>query len=192
MFFRLGSDVVVRPIKKSDSAWIHKELQDYEIAHWLLGVPYPFTEYDAEEFVDEWLDKKDDIACCAAIVRYSGAAKQGEVIEEGLGFITLKESEAEIGKHILGYWLVRREWGSGLAFKAVREFMNETRRRQSKLWVLLIVEQGNYRSMGLARKLGWEQTQTARYQCTTRGKRNNEILKLVRFEKKWSPHHKAT
>ena len=51
MIIDIGPGEYIRPLHLGDQHWLHRKLQDKELAHWLLGVPDPYFPEHAYRYV---------------------------------------------------------------------------------------------------------------------------------------------
>ncbi|WOI56987.1 GNAT family N-acetyltransferase [Palleronia sp. LCG004] len=130
--------LTLRPPKTTDAAVIAREIGNYDVARWLVSVPYPYHERDARSFIAEcepgriWVIE-DDAGLCGAI------DTRGE----------------------LGYWLARRAWGKGYLTEAgdtVLDAYFEDRRHKS---IVSGYMTENARSASVLSKLGFERVGTS-------------------------------
>ena len=99
--------VLRKPTKKINKKLIVSQIGDWEVAKWLSGVPYPYTEQKAEE----WLHNINDDDLLFSIFRNNS-------LIGGVG-LSLEEDN----KLDLGYWIGKDYWGSGYATEAAMGFI---------------------------------------------------------------------
>lgn len=169
-----GGDVIVRPLCSKDAEWIYHGMQDPEVSKWLLSAPYPYTREDADEFINKRLEGRGYGEFAYSIVR------PRRDCSEGLGCITLEADPS--GSHELGYWLLRKEWGKGVAYQALQDFVKGACKKHPDLKVFANVEPENVRSIALLKRLGMEYVKTHPFVSTTPGKRTGETIELQRYQ----------
>jgi [ribosomal protein S5]-alanine N-acetyltransferase len=105
----LESDrLLLRPPVPEDVPFFTEALADYEMTRQLATPPHPYTEADAEAFID--------------------AVTKARAMGEGWTYIILtKATETPVGccgvhikdgRHELGYWIAKSYWGRGFATEA--------------------------------------------------------------------------
>ncbi len=103
----------VSPVQDGDQAAFVEHFRDEETTGLLLRIPFPYTEDDAESWVQ---------FCMASLERsrplHFGVRRRDGFLIGGTGFLPLRAKAAE--KAELGYWLAKDYRGRGLATAAVR------------------------------------------------------------------------
>ncbi len=110
--------LIIRPFKKSDYRLVAEACNDYEVAKMTLGIPVPYTEQDAKNFIDYTLesiklgktyelaiafkDKPNEVVGCMALVNVSTKANNAE----------------------LAYWIARKHWGKGIATEGAKAIID--------------------------------------------------------------------
>lgn len=107
------SDISIRKWKKSDAAALSKLLSDTRLLSNLRdGIPYPYTEADALEYIEAILSADQNETFAYAITENDkvigsvGAFRQGNIHRQ----------TAE-----LGYYLAHSHWGKGIMTEAVKQ-----------------------------------------------------------------------
>lgn len=106
--------VYLSEIVPSDKAAFIEHLNEKEIYDKTLNIPYPYTETDA----DWWIENT------AAITKKQGRPIQWAIREAsgaligGIGFSDLNVGKTH--KAEIGYWIAKPYWGKGIATAAVR------------------------------------------------------------------------
>ena len=105
------------PVREGDQAAYVKHFRDKDVTDRLIKVPYPYTEKDAEDWVQSRIDaaRKQPHETHFALRRADG------FLIGGVG-IVLNKSDAIAHRAELGYWLAKNYRGRGLASAAVRAF----------------------------------------------------------------------
>lgn len=99
--------LVLRPPESKDVGVIAELANDYEISSQTAAIPYPLTEDD----VREWME---DIAQDVSFMLIHR--------EQLVGNITAKHIDNETAR--LSYWLAKDWWGQGLMSEAAGTFIN--------------------------------------------------------------------
>lgn len=102
------------PVREGDQAAYLEHLNDPGVTDWMLVIPHPYTEQDANFWVRHCLDAA---AANPQITELAVRRNDGFLV----GGIGLRLTTG-LGHHRgeLGYWLGRPFWGHGLATAAVR------------------------------------------------------------------------
>jgi len=94
--------VLKKPTKKINKKLIVSQIGDWEVAKWLSGVPYPYTEQKAEE----WVNNINDDDLLFSIFRNNS-------LIGGVGLSLEEDNDLD-----LGFWIGRDHWGKGYATEA--------------------------------------------------------------------------
>lgn len=168
MIIDLSSGRRVRPLRLGDQHWLHRAVQDPEVSYWLLGMPDPYFPEHAHRYVND--PTKPESEYRLGIF----------VDDEGVGGIQLKSSRSDSSKVILGYWIKRCKWGTGLAYDAVSAFLNVVNKKHPGATIHATVEPGNEPFIKLLQRLNFKENGTV--PCTPIHRRAGEMLELLRFE----------
>jgi RimJ/RimL family protein N-acetyltransferase len=107
--------LLMRPFTLTDVPMVAKLANDKRVADTLGGMPHPYSEKDARE----WIEKHEDFfeergTCCFAIT----CKESGEF----MGSMSVRPSADRL-RADCGYWLGHRYWGKGFATEALRELI---------------------------------------------------------------------
>ena len=102
------------PIVRADKAAYLEHFADPEIAHNLLAIPFPYTEADA----DWWLDRCEQ-SVGSPITNFALRAPSGYLIG-AIGFVGALSPDAHSAE--FGYWLAQAYRGHGLMPRVIRTF----------------------------------------------------------------------
>ena len=94
--------VLKKPSKKINKKLIVSQIGDWEVAKWLSGVPYPYTEQKAEE----WLNNINYDDLLFSIFRNNS-------LIGGVGLSLEEDNDWD-----LGFWIGRGHWDKGYATEA--------------------------------------------------------------------------
>ena len=106
-----GHGFILRPYRKGDELSLQEHINDREIAHNTLTIPYPYTLKDAKQWIGKCLkdDKKKVLQEAVFALTVDGAVVGSVALDP----IALRH------KAELGYWLGRKYWGRGMMTQAV-------------------------------------------------------------------------
>jgi RimJ/RimL family protein N-acetyltransferase len=129
--------LTLRPLRPDDREAVARGVGNYDVAHWLAVVPYPYGLAEADTFIDE--------------VRAAG--KRVWAICDGEGLQGVVGLEAQ-----LGCWLARPAWGRGYASEACGIVVWHAFTALNEGSVESYVFEGNDRSHRVLTKLGFRET----------------------------------
>ena len=101
--------LVLKKPRYRDKQSIVSQIGDWEVVKWLSQVPYPYTEADA----DDWINSLSRQELTFNIFESDGL----------LGGIRLAHDDDD-DYYDLGYWLGRGHWGQGFATEACRGLLH--------------------------------------------------------------------
>mgnify|MGYP006298233397 CR=1 FL=1 len=112
----LSNGFVLSPVERSDRDAIVEHLQDREIWRNTLYIPYPYTEEDADTWIEgritHRLDQPTEVTFA---LRNPDEKLIGVVGADDLEVGTTHRAN-------LGYWLAKPYWGRGLMTRAARRY----------------------------------------------------------------------
>jgi len=135
--------VCLRPLEMRDAASLVEGLNDWNTAQWLPTVPFPYRNEDAESFISE--SARTPPPQAYAIV--------ASATDEFAGVIGLVRGGATAE---LGYWLLPRHRGLGLAREAIECVI--ALQDASLTAIFATVDRGNIPSMKLLEKADFHLT----------------------------------
>ena len=157
--------VLKKPSKKINKKLIVSQIGDWEVAKWLSGVPYPYTEQKAEE----WLNNinHDDL-------RFS-------IFLNGSFIGGVGASLEEDNKLDLGFWLGKKYWGSGYATEAAMGFIQYVQEETNFKEITACYIKGNADSSNVLMKLGFKEVGECEEYFLSRRKTMPCIKLLLKF-----------
>jgi ribosomal-protein-alanine N-acetyltransferase len=118
MRIKVDGQFVIAPYMPNDKGALIAYLNDEDIARNTLRIPYPYTEKDAEEWL-QFADKQFDTLGCYANWAIRDAQDQ---LIGGIGRLMLYGKDTHMDE--IGYWLARPYRGQGLMTRVVRAYCN--------------------------------------------------------------------
>jgi RimJ/RimL family protein N-acetyltransferase len=100
-----GSSFLLRRYRKGDERDLVEWLNNPKIGRYTLGIPYPYTQQDAEFWISKATSAKSEGS-------HFAIARQNRVIG-GIGLYPIEGHKAH-----LGYWLAEPFWGQGITAEA--------------------------------------------------------------------------
>jgi len=115
MRLQINDDFYISDITPADKPAYLEHLQERQIYEQTLNIPFPYTEADAEWWVNHVAEqtRKQGRSVNWAIRR-----KDGYLIG-GIGFCDLEVGKTHRAE--LGYWLANPYWGQGIVTEAVKK-----------------------------------------------------------------------
>jgi RimJ/RimL family protein N-acetyltransferase len=147
--------LLVRPFEPGDAPAVHAACDDSDVAHWIYGLPAPYTHADAESFIAE--ARRRLVAGERARLAVADAAS-GEL----LGSVSLDRFAGREAAEI-GYWVKREARRRGVALGAARLVVAWAFADLGIERLELLTYPGNQASQALAGRLGFTR------ECTLRG-----------------------
>lgn len=102
----LTERLVMRPPHMDDLSDLISCANDRRVAEMLAHMPYPYSETDGRDFIENFAEKTRDIATYVLTMAESGAFL-------GCASLTPKDEQLSIG-----YWIGAAHWGKGYATEA--------------------------------------------------------------------------
>ena len=135
-----------------DRQSIISQIGDWEVSKWLSRVPYPYTENDA----DEWIQT------------ISREELTFNIFEDDslVGGIELEFLEENC--HELGFWLGKQHWGQGLATEACKGLLRYAREELALKNIISSYMIGNDASARVLAKLGFIRSGEGEIYCLSR------------------------
>ena len=145
--------VLKKPTKISKKL-IASQIGDWEVAKWLSGVPYPYTEERAEE----WLNNiSEDDLLFSIFLNNSFIGGVGLTPEEN-------------NDYDLGFWIGRDYWKKGYATEAAMGLINFAKKEFKLKQIKACHIKGNTGSSNALRKLGFKEIGECEEFFLSRGK----------------------
>ena len=98
---------LLRPLRATDAAELHRLVNDWEVAKTLARVPFPYPR----DLADEWIASTAERIAAGEAYHLAIARREDDVLVGCVG-LTL---DAAARSAELGYWIGRRHWGQGIA-----------------------------------------------------------------------------
>jgi len=157
--------VLKKPTKKINKKLIVSQIGDWEVAKWLSGVPYPYTEQKAEE----WLNNINNDDLLFSIFRNNS-------LIGGVGLSLEEDNDLD-----LGFWIGRDHWGKGYATEAAMGLIKYTQKEFNFKQIKACYIKGNTGSSNVLRKLGFEEIGECEEYFLSRRKTMPSIKLLLKF-----------
>lgn len=141
-------EITLRPWRLEDIPELSRQLNNIHIwNHVRDGLPFPYTEVDAEEFITGTLENHGEPLDFS--IRANGK------LVGGIGIVP-KEDVERVSAEI-GYWIGEAYWGKGIATVAVRQLVDYAFQKLPYTRLYAGVFAFNPASMRVLEKAGFEQ-----------------------------------
>jgi len=141
---------VLRGIEKSELPRLVTLLNVWDIAQWLVVLPYPYTMQHAEEFYADM-----DLAEASGEPQFYGISlKSNSLLMGGVGLHPPRGTSAIKGDVEVGYWLGRDFWGHGFMNEAVQKVAAIGFSRPATNALIATTSPENVASQNVLQKLG--------------------------------------
>ena len=154
--------LVLKKPRQKDKQSIVSQIGDWEVVKWLSEVPYPYTDGDA----DDWINSLSKEELTLNIFKSDSL----------IGGIRLTHDDD--GYYELGFWLGREHWGQGLATEACRGLLHYVTKELDIRNFKSSYMMGNDNSARVLAKLGFKKTGEGEIYCLSR-KETLPCVKLV-------------
>ena len=159
--------VLKKPTKKINVKSIVSQIGDWEVAKWLSGVPYPYTEQKAEE----WLDNINQDDLLFSIFR-------DKSLIGGVGLSLEEDNDFD-----LGFWIGRDHWGKSYATEAATGLIQYVKEVTNFKQIMACYIKGNTCSSNVLMKLGFKEVGECEVYFLSRKKTMPCIKLLLKFDK---------
>lgn len=148
---RLPSGFSLSSVERSDKDALVEHLQEPEIARNTLTIPYPYTESDAESWIDERLSHREQEPKEVTFAIRNPDGKLIGAVGTAGDFEGGASHRAEIG-----YWLAKPYWGRGLTTEAVTRYAQYAFEELDVVRLTAKVFVWNAASVRVLQKVGFE------------------------------------
>ena len=105
----------LRTLERANLPRYAELIGDWEVARWLARVPHPYTQQDAEW----WLNQMTHAYGAGQPELFVIADKEKNTVMGAVGLHASTAPEPPEGETVLGYWLGKPYWGHGFMSEAV-------------------------------------------------------------------------
>lgn len=147
----LSNGFVLSSVEQRDKEALVEHLQAPEIAHNTLSIPHPYTEDDAEAWIEERVSHREEQP---AETTFAIRAPDGTLIGAvGAGSFDVGSSH----RTDIGYWLAKPYWNRGIMTEAVRRYVDYAFTELDVVRLTAEVFAGNEASVRVLQKVGFVQ-----------------------------------
>ncbi len=170
-------DLVLRPWRADDAAWMLVAGTDAEVARW-THLPQPFGADKATAYVDAAIALDGDGSGAAFVI----ADREGRT----LGAVTRFGPEGHIAT--LGLWLLTAARGRGVGTRALRLVIDWTFATTSVERIDCYIELGNEPSMRMVERVGFRREGLLRaWEVGPDGPIDCVVWSILRTDERWNP-----
>lgn len=161
-------EYTLRPWKESDIRSLPKHLSNINIWNNCRdGLPFPYTEKDAEDFVRYSMGQTEQSEYCIEINNEAAG---------NIGFV--RGTDVERFNAEVGYWLSESYWNKGVATDALKEAIKHYFQHTDVIRLHASVFESNIASMRVLEKVGFQKTGIHHKACF----KNNQFIDAHYFE----------
>ncbi|MDP6707861.1 MAG: GNAT family N-acetyltransferase [Alphaproteobacteria bacterium] len=135
-----GAEIRLRPFREDDRTALIAALNDWSVAQWLVAPPFPYTDADA----DWWIDKVASEHEGGEPESFAVAAVSDDAL---LGAMSVENE--------LGYWLKPDAWGRGVATRAAAMLVSYGVGTLARTRILARTDPENHASARVLAKVGF-------------------------------------
>lgn len=167
----LSDGFVLSPVEPRDKEALAEHLQERAISRNTLSIPYPYTESDAEAWIDERIRHREEQP---AETTFAVRAPDGMLIGAvGAGSFDV----GSVHRTNIGYWLARPYWNRGIMTEAVGRFVDYAFAELEVVRLTAEVFAGNEASVRVLEKVGFTQEGRLRH----RRKKDGNLADVLYF-----------
>jgi RimJ/RimL family protein N-acetyltransferase len=111
----VNSKIYLTQISKEDKPALLKYINDKDIYNNTLKIPYPYTEKDADEWINFVFESKQS----EGMLKHWAIKNENDELIGGVGFHTKYGSISH--KDEIGYWLAKPFWNKGIMTDVVKK-----------------------------------------------------------------------
>ncbi len=168
----MGEKVVLRGLELHDAKELHKYVNDWEVRQY-LGMFYPFSEIEEEEFVkNSWERRKNGTDFIFGICEKESGQLIGTI---GLHKVDWKNRNAELG---IAIWK-KEYWGRGYGTDAIKTLLKYAFHELNLHRVYLRVYDFNKRALRCYEKAGFKKEGVMREAFWRNGEWHDTILMSI-------------
>ena len=134
--------LTIKKIKKTDKKQLVDLIGDFRVSKTLSNVPYPYTDKDAEYWLNDAKNSKFKLNIFL-----------DNILIGGVGLRNM-----DIDYYELGYWIGFKYWGKGYATEACYGLLNYVKKNTAFKNLKAYVYKENIASSNVLKKIGFRQT----------------------------------
>ena len=144
--------LVLKKLQPQDRQWLVSQIGDWQVAKWLSHLPYPYTENDAENFLQIVGQQPLNLSIF-----------NNNTLIGGVGLTSEDQCDCQ-----LGYWLGKEHWGRGYATEAAQGLLQYATQQLGLNKIKASYIRGNSQSVKVLSKLGFKPIGESQIYCRPR------------------------
>jgi 8-oxo-dGTP diphosphatase len=149
MIYAETKRLILRSLARADLARLAELIGDWDVARWLVAVPYPYRLADAEGFYERM-----EAAIETGVPEYFLMQHKSDGPIGAIGVHSTREPRPQPGELVIGYWLGRNYWKQGFMSEAIRPVIDITFARADVAVLTATTDPVNSGSQSVLRKAG--------------------------------------
>ncbi len=165
--------IALRVPAESDTDWIAQSCNDADIARFIVGMPSPYTDTDARQFLARAAEWWEAGTKAVFVIQKCPGGDQ-------LGLVELRPEPNDLALGVIGYWLSPEARGRGAATIAVQLVLRWAFHELGIQRVELTTDPENVASQRVAGRAGFTREGLLRRSIpTSRGRRDSVMFSLL-------------
>lgn len=152
---------VLRPLRDTDAAELHRLVNDWEVAKTLARVPFPYSR----DLADDWIGSTAERIAEGGAYHLAIARREDDVLVGCVGLTRDREDRSAE----LGYWVGRRHWGQGIAPEVAGRLARWALANLDLDRIVASALVDNARSAAVLKRIGFRETGTGAQDFLSRG-----------------------
>ena len=152
---------LLRPLRPTDAAELHRLVNDWEVAKTLARVPFPYPR----DLADEWIASTVERIAEGEAYHLAIARREDDVLVGCVGLTRDREDRSAE----LGYWIGRRHWGQGIAPEVAGRLSRWALANLDLDCIVASALIDNARSAAVLKRIGFRETGTGAQAFLSRG-----------------------
>ena len=153
---------LLRPLRATDAAELHRLVNDWEVAKTLARVPFPYSR----DLADEWIASTAERIAEGEAYHLAIARREDDVLVGCVGLTRNRDDRSAE----LGYWIGRRYWGQGIAPEVAGRLARWALANLDLDRIVASALMDNARSAAVLKRIGFRETGTGGQDFLSRGK----------------------
>jgi 8-oxo-dGTP diphosphatase len=153
---------LLRPLRATDAAELHRLVNDWEVAKTLARVPFPYSR----DLADDWIASTAERIAEGEAYHLAIARREDDVLVGCCGLTRDREDRSAD----LGYWIGRRHWGQGIAPEAAGRLARWALANLDLNRITASALTDNARSAAVLARIGFRETGAGAQDFLSRGR----------------------
>jgi 8-oxo-dGTP diphosphatase len=149
MIYAETKRLVLRSLACADLPCLAELIGDWDVARWLVAVPYPYGLQDAEDFYGRM-----EATIKSGAPEYFLLQRKGGGPIGAIGVHPPRQPQSPPGEFVIGYWLGKNYWKQGFMSEALRPVIDIAFARADIDVLTATTDPANRASQNILRKAG--------------------------------------